>query len=467
MNFNEEGCLFLNKEEDVSTEQEQPINSQKALYRSIWRWHFYAGVIFAPLLIMLAITGSIYLFKPQIENNLYKDYYQVEAGTKLLTPSEQIKKVIKQYPYVEITSFRPGEEATRSTEIGILYQDQASTVFVDPYNGKILGSLSNEERFLSIIKKLHGELMLGDIGDRVVELTACWAIILIITGLYLWWPRDRKSIYGTIIPRSLRGRQRWKDWHSVSGFWLSSLIFLLVLTGLPWSGVWGDYINRIATSTQTGYPKGLWDELPESTIPTKEVAEVPWAAENMPVPASKEKEGISTWSVEQIIQLANEKNIHPGYKVNFPKGEKGVYTVSASTQYPEDQATLHIDQYSGEVLADLRFADYGVMAKAISIGIALHEGGYGLWNQILGLIACLGLVGMTVAGLVMWRKRRPKGKFGAPSRTSNIKMMKSVAVIIVVLGIFLPLAGISILVVLLLDWLVIKRVRVLREFFGE
>lgn len=454
-------------EGDLSTEPEQPMNHQKALYRSIWRWHFYAGVVFAPLLIMLAITGAIYLFKPQIENYLYKEYYQVEAGVKTLTPFEQIEKVTKQYPHAQITSYRPGEEVNRSTEIGMIHQDQSSTVFVDPYNGKILGSLSKEDRFLSIVERLHGELMLGVMGDRLVELAACWAIILIITGLYLWWPRDRKS-YGTIIPRFLRGRQAWKDWHSVLGFWLSSFIVLLVLTGLPWSGVWGDYINRIATSTQTGYPDGLWGGAPESTIPTKEVADVPWAAENMPVPTSKGKQGYSTWSIEQVIQLANEINVHPGYTVNFPKGEKGVYTISVFPQFPEDQATLHIDQYSGKVLADLRFADYGIMAKAITIGIALHEGRYfGIWNQIIGLIACLCLVAMTVAGVVMWWKRRPKGKFGVPSKVPNTKMMKSLAAMIVALGIFLPLAGISMLVVLLLDWLVIKRVRVLREFFGE
>ncbi|TCP61003.1 PepSY-associated TM helix domain-containing protein [Baia soyae] len=455
-------------EESQSIDQGQSSYSQKTIYRSIWRWHFYAGIIFAPLLIMLALTGALYLFKPQIEGYLYQDYYQVKAGAKALTPSEQIGKVEKQYPGATIKSFRPGEESTRSTEVEIINQNSSSTIFVDPYNGKILGSLSKEDRFFSIVEKLHGELMIGDIGDRLVELTACWAIILIITGLYLWWPRDRKSIYGTIIPRFRRGRQGWRDWHSVTGFWLSSFIVLLVFTGLPWSGVWGETINKIATSTQTGYPKGLWDGAPQSTIPTKDVAEVSWAAENMPVPNSNQRNGYSALSVEQVIKIANEKKVHSGYVVNFPQGEKGVYTVSVSPPSPEDQATLHIDQYNGKVLADLRFTDYGIMAKAISIGIALHEGRYfGIGNQLIGLITCLGLVGITIAGMVMWWKRRPKGKFGAPSRVPNQKMLKSIAVIVVLLGIFLPLAGISILFVLLLDWLVIKRVRALREFFGE
>ena len=38
-----------------------------ALYRTLWRWHFYAGLICIPFVIWLAVTGSVYLFRPQIE----------------------------------------------------------------------------------------------------------------------------------------------------------------------------------------------------------------------------------------------------------------------------------------------------------------------------------------------------------------------------------------------------------------
>jgi uncharacterized iron-regulated membrane protein len=55
-------------------------NNQK-LYRVIWRWHFYAGILFAPFMILLAITGSVYLFKPQVESMLYKPYYTVQPGS--------------------------------------------------------------------------------------------------------------------------------------------------------------------------------------------------------------------------------------------------------------------------------------------------------------------------------------------------------------------------------------------------
>ncbi|MGG2063379.1 PepSY-associated TM helix domain-containing protein [Bacillus sp. S14(2024)] len=439
----------------------------QSLYRAVWRWHFYAGIIFAPFVILLAITGIIYLFKPQIENVMYKDYYYVQAGQEKMTTEKQIEAVKKAYPDASITRYKPSFAADRSAEVGITDKNRAMTVFVNPYNGKILGNLKNDEKFMNEVERLHGKLMIGTVGDRIVEMAACWAMILLITGLYLWWPRNRKSIFGTLIPRFFKGKRiMLRDLHSVPAFWFSLFVSIFILTGLPWSGLWGDFINRIATTTHTGYPTGLWDgNLPNSTVPSKDIAKVPWAAENLPVPESKVD--AAPLSVEQIMKIADENKVGKGYSITFPKGEKGVYTVTVSPDKPEGQATLHIDQYSGKVLADLRFKDYGILAKAISIGVALHEGHYfGLANQLLDLIICLGLIGISLTGVMMWWKRKPSGTLGAPSLPKNFKLMKGTAVLIIVLGIVFPLVGASLLAALALDWLVIKRLPSVKKWVG-
>ncbi|SFJ54170.1 PepSY-associated TM helix domain-containing protein [Thermoflavimicrobium dichotomicum] len=448
--------------------QTHPPESKKQLYAAIWRWHFYAGIIFAPFIIMLSVTGAIYLFKPQIENWIYQDYYYIQAGKQKISPSMQLGAVKKAYPQAKITSYKPSFEPNRTAEVGIQNGKQSLTVFVNPYNGKIVGKLNNEDRLMDKIEKLHGELMAGTIGDRLVELAACWAFILLITGLYLWWPREKNSLFGTIIPRLTKGtRTFWRDLHAVPAFWLSLFIVILILTGLPWSGLMGDWISKVATATNTGYPEYAfaWGPKPQSQIPTKDVTKVPWAAEQLPVPNSSS--GVKTLSVEQVIHIADTRKVHPGYNIHFPEGEKGVYTISVSPDRPEDQATLHIDQYSGKVLADLRFKDYGPLAKAISIGIALHEGHYfGLLNQLLGLFTCIGLIVIAGSGLIMWWKRRPQGKLGAPTAPKNFKMTKWVSMIIIILGILFPLVGVSLLIVLLLDFLIIKRIPTLQQWVG-
>ena len=441
--------------------------SNKDLYKAIWRWHFYAGIIFAPFLIILSITGAIYLFKPQIESFLYKDYYYIEKGEHELAPSALIEKITDTYKHATVVSYRPSDAPDRSTEVGVVLDGEKYIIFINPYTGDILGKIAKEGKLMNVIVKLHGELFIGTIGDRVVELAACWAVILLITGLYLWWPRNR-SLYGIVKIRFNEGKRiMWKDIHSMLAIWLSLFILLLILTGLPWAGFIGDKINRIATATHTGYPPGLWDgQIPESVIPTKSIADVPWAAENMPVPESKQN-GTMTIPVETVIQIAKERHVHPGFSIHFPEGEKGVYTVSVFPDLPQDQATLHIDQYSGKVLADLRFKDYGWLAKVIEIGIALHEGRYfGLFNQMIGLITCLGLILISYSGVVMWWKRRPKGSLGVPSAPQNKRAMRIVTLIIITLGLMMPLVAISLVIAFVLDWIIIRRIPKLQTWFS-
>lgn len=182
-------------------------HTKATLYKTVWRWHFYAGVIFAPFLIILAVTGSIYLFKPQIEQVLYQDYYEVNPQGDKIPASQQIEEVKKLYPDAQVTKYRPGENATRSSEVSITSNNESLTVFIDPYTGKSLGELNNADRIMDKIEEFHGELMAGTLGDRIVELAACWAIVLIVTGLFLWYPRKKQSLSGVLFPRLKKGKK--------------------------------------------------------------------------------------------------------------------------------------------------------------------------------------------------------------------------------------------------------------------
>ena len=351
-------------------------HTKATLYKTVWRWHFYAGIFFAPLIIFLAITGGVYLFKPQIEDYIYHDLYYVQQGQQKISLTEQINAVKKNYPNAEITGFTPSFEVNRSAVIDMKDYEENVSVYVNPYDGNIIGTLNENERFMASVKALHnGELWGGAIGNRLVELAACWTIILIITGVYLWWPRNKKSLFGTLIPRirMFKGKRMfWRDMHAVTAFWLSLFIVIQVFSGLMWSEVWGGMAHRTVDPI-SGNPEGdqPWEKyaFPKSTIPTKEVADVPWAAENMPVPESSHN-GVVAISVDKVMQIAAEENVHSGYKIAFPEGKTGVYTIflDPADVYPNrpmpwTQQTLHIDQYNGNILADLGWKDYGTLAK--------------------------------------------------------------------------------------------------------
>lgn len=438
-----------------------------SLYRTLWRWHFYAGIIFAPFLIILAVTGSIYLFKPQIEQVLYQDYYEVNPQGDKLPASQQIEEVKKRYPDAVVSTYRPGENAARSSEVSITSNNESLTIFIDPYTGKLIGELNNEDRIMDKIEEIHGELMAGTLGDRMVELAACWTIVLIVTGLYLWFPKKKQSLSGVLYPRLNKGKSILRrDLHAVPAFWLTAGILFLVMTGLPWSGFWGSNFQTLATNSGAGYPPSVWiGSAPTSAIKTKDIAEVPWAAENLDVPVSG-VQGFIPLSMDDVVAIANREGIHPSYTVYIPKEKDGVYTLSAFPPKAQDEVTMHIDQYSGAVLADYRYDHYGFIGKIVAWGITLHKGTqFGFINQLISLLICLGIIFVAVSGVYLWWKRKPQKGLGAP-KAPSIKRMKFFLVLLIGLGILFPLVGLSLLVVWLIDWVIIQRIALFKNFLN-
>nr|WP_238651811.1 PepSY domain-containing protein [Paenibacillus piscarius] len=445
---------------------------RQSIYQSVWRWHFYAGIIFAPFLIILAFSGSVYLFKPQIEGYLYKDMLTVrEVGTTPMAPESIVAKIVKGYPGTTVSSITMESDVKSTYKLSVTSDGVSRTMYVDPYTGHALGGMDSSKTFSAFFKKMHSELVIGGtFANRLVELAACWAVILILTGLFLWWPKSKGAIWGTVLPRLSKPGSRlfWRDLHAVPAFWLSLLILAIILSGLPWSGILGNQIDKLANATNTNAPPFAYSfgAKPESVTVAKDIAEdLPWAAENVPVPASVAG-GYVTLSLDDIANIADDQQVIKPYTITNPFGENGVFTVSTAHSKPGHSATLHIDQYSGAVLTDVRFEDFGILAKLITYGIAFHEGRlFGIANQLLGVVACLGLILISVSSYIMWRKRKPTGKLGAPPKPKNPKITVGVLIIMLVCGAVMPLVGLSILIVLVLDFFVLRRIKALRHWF--
>jgi len=452
---------------NVSSVQGSIKPGNNSAYKTIWRWHFYAGIIFAPILVLLAVTGSIYLFKAEIEEFMYKDYYEVVPQAVKVSVSEQLEEVKKLHPDALITKYRPGENEERSSEVTLIENYEILTIFLDPYTGESMGELNSDDRVMDKIEEIHGELMAGTLGDRIVELAACWAIVLIVTGVYLWLPRKKKGFSGILFPRLTKGRTILRrDLHVVPAFWVAGGLLFLVLTGLPWSGFWGTNFQTLITNSGEGYPPSIWvGDSPNSTVQTKDIAEVPWAAENLDVPLS-DIQGLVPLSLDKVVGIAEQEGIYPGYTVYIPQEKVGVYTLSVFPPKAQDEATMHIDQYTGAVLADYRYDNYGIIGKVVAWGITLHKGTqFGLPNQLLSLIICLSVIFVAISGIYLWWKRKPQKGMGAPVAPALFKK-KPFLFLIIGLGILFPLVGLSILLVWLMDWVIIQRIPALKKWLN-
>ena len=219
------------------------IQADAAPYRTIWRWHFYAGLFVMPLVLILSVTGAIYLFKPQIERWEEMAFRNLPTSGAV-SPNVQVDAALAAFPGAQVHSYRlpdqPGDAALIHLGLGdgVAMRD----VFVSP-QGKVLGSLDPDWRIAALAHDIHGQLLLGSRGSWIVELAASWAIVMIISGLYLWWPKDRRGgrgLGGIVWPRLGAGpRVMLRDLHAVTGFWVAGLTLILLLTGLPWADVWG------------------------------------------------------------------------------------------------------------------------------------------------------------------------------------------------------------------------------------
>lgn len=439
----------------------------RSFYNLAWRWHFYAGLFVIPFLILLSLTGIIYLFKPQLDQLLYAELLQVPVAAQQLSAEQQLAVVQQAYPEAAISQYLPPVAEGRSAQFVIDADGQGLNVFVDPYRGTLLGSQDAQYNLQAIARQLHGDLMIGTLGDRLIELAAGWGIVLVVSGLYLWWPRGRSGA-GVLWPRlSARGRLLWRDLHAVTGFWGALLLLFMLLTGMTWTGFWGAQF----AGAWNHFPAAMWDEVPQSgaltgSLNNSRQQTVAWAVETMPLPASDPHAAhqghaartaaitAAQVSLQQVVDTASARGVQPGYSITLPKGETGVYSIALFADDPRNDATLHIDQYSGAVLADVRWQDYGPVAKTVETGVKLHEGKlFGLANQLLMLLVCLLILLSAISGLIMWWQRRPAGTFGVPPLRHDLPRWRSAIVIIGLLGAAFPLVGASLLLIWALDWL--------------
>jgi uncharacterized iron-regulated membrane protein len=493
------------------------------LFRAFWRWHFYASMLVVPILLMLAVTGLIYLFRWQIDPAMHPGILtvQVPAHGAPVPYAAQENAVLGKYPSARIASVQESG-GDRSTVFTVkLGEDDTRNVYVNPYTATVLGSLKEEDLLSNLAVQVHGSIVVGSvrdiplfhdpiagapftvgsIGDRIIELAACWAIVMAITGYYLF-VRGRAARLKRLSHGAKAAALRHR--HGVVGALLGGGLLMLVVSGLPWTGLWGERVQQWAG----GHGLSLWGDDPGATSTLGAALEAvgsssapaPWAEGQGTVPTSSTPQASSGSSasagsgahaghdmsgmvmgpdgmridVDQAISVARADGLPGPYYVMYPEGKDGVFSVLGDQWHDKanpafsdvsKERTVHVDQYSGAVAGRYGYSDYSVAAKTVSQGIALHEGRrFGSFNLVATTAFCLGIIFLCISGPLMWWKRRPRSAgLAAPAGRMPIKAAPWLLVPLVLLGVLLPMFGITMLLVLLFDQLVVRRVGALRR----
>ena len=395
----------------------------------LWKWHFIAGLISLPFVLILSITGTIYLFKSNYETPRQKHIKEVTAiGTPISLEEQRsianINAIKKPNSVIIPTS------PNQSTEFVSGRFGGKSSLFVNPYNGNVSGEIISKKTDMHTVRKLHGELLMGKFGTKIIELVASWMVVLIITGLYVWWPNKDWKLKGYFIPRTnIDRRTFYRDLHAISGFWVSILLLMILAGGFPWTDVFGQNFKTVQKLTNTGYPSTWHGKQLQSNISGNAL------------------------TLDQMVVKAKTLQLPGQVTLSFPKDPKGVFSVSNFN--PSDlssQQKIHLDQYSGKLILKNTWSDVGILMRGRMWFMAFHQGEFGIWNWWLMLSTAIILTIMSASAIVSYTLRKRRKSWGVPKVPNSFKVGYSIIAILVLLSLLFPLFGISLLFILGIEY---------------
>lgn len=369
-------------------------------FRNITRKiHLVLGLSTGLVVFVVAITGCCWVFQEEIRS-LSFDYKQVSKENRPLITPTKAKQVAKAvYPGRSIHGVLYGDDP-QAVEV-IFYEMEPEfyrSVFLNPYNAEILHTEDHLQGFFAFVLDGHLNLWLpAQVGSQIVSWSTLIFVVMLITGIVLWWPRNKRN-------RKQRFRFDWKsttqwkrknyDLHSVVGFYASFVALLIAFTGLVMAFDWFEK----ATYQTLGGDKSLAFTIPDHS------------------PLSSHETGDAIRPIDQLL---------PRLKVEFPRAKH------FEIHYPyTDSASIYVEIYYDEGVSyssDYRFYNqytlkelqtpsvYGIYENAdlpdkiIRMNYDIHIGAIlGLPGKILAFLASLMVASLPVTGFLLWWGRNGK-----------------------------------------------------------
>jgi len=372
--------------------------------------HLWLGLVSGPVVFIVALTGCIYAFEQEIKE-LTRPYMFVEAKNEPFLPPSEIRKITDEVlpgKHIHGVLYQGNDHAAKS--IYYSYEAYYYFVYVNPYTGEVLKVKNEYADFFRFILDGHFYLWLPhEIGQPLVASCTLIFTLLLLSGLFLWWPRSR---YGKMKSFKIKWDASWRrknyDLHSVLGFYVITLAFVLAITGLVWGFEW----FRDGWHAALGGEKSLNYEEPVSDTTQMHALYV-----GEPVDA--------IWQMTRA-NFAEAEAI----EMHFPETKQSPIHVSvnpdASTYWATDY--IYYDRYTLEELpADhiySRFEDANTADKILRMNYDMHTGAIlGLPGKILAFFVSLIVASLPVTGFLIWlgRKKKKTKKANRTGRKGKIE----------------------------------------------
>ncbi|NME67955.1 PepSY-associated TM helix domain-containing protein [Flammeovirga aprica] len=368
------------------------------LKKIIGKIHLLLGLVSGLVVFIVSITGCIYAFEHEIQELIQPYRFVKEVKGEILPPSEIKKIAYKATDGMKVQ--RIYYETPQNASMALHYADDAPyfyLTFIDQYTGEVLKVKNLRTDFFTIILYLHISLLLP-YGEQIVGASTLIFLVLLISGMVLWWPKNKKK-KALKQKFKIKWNARWRrqnyDLHSVLGFYATWILIFTVITGLIWSYSW--------------FEKGVYFILSggETLVEQREL-----------LSDSKFTFDSTSTTIDKVwYKVLQEDETILGSAIYVPQKSEDIIKIYTSPEHGKygkldwryfDQHTLEefsVKDYRG------RYKDATLTDKIIRLNYDIHTGGIlGLAGKFIMFFVSLIASSLPITGFLLWRGRKKKKK---------------------------------------------------------
>jgi uncharacterized iron-regulated membrane protein len=363
--------------------------------------HRWLGFISGLVVFIVSITGCIFCFQDEIQDAVHSWRKVPEQHKAYITPSTLKTIAIAKFPGSTANYIYYFGRDRPAAVLANVPKQGFTDIYIDPYTGHLLHTEALTANFFTIIEYIHLYLLLpSKIGQLVVGISVIIFVVLMITGIVLWWPKrkvDHKRSF------TIKWNGRWRrinyDLHNVLGFYATIIALILAITGLA---IAFDCVDKAIYAT-ANLGKSHANE---RTFPVSGPADK-GSASNQPV-------------IDQVFIQAEKFSPNAEmFLITDDGGKKSTINVTAYNQslHYGHSDFYYFDRYTGKILQKLPYSQKSLGLKLNDLNYDLHVGqALGLFGKILAFLASLICASLPVTGFIVWLGKRKKTKL-SPART--------------------------------------------------
>ncbi|MBO0951993.1 PepSY-associated TM helix domain-containing protein [Fibrella forsythiae] len=375
------------------------------LKKTIRLLHLWFGLVSGAVVFIISITGCLYAFQEEIQNATQPFRYVAARKDAFLPPSKLQAIATAQLPgkHLHAVMYSGPEKAAQA----IFFQFDPSyyfLVYLNPYTGEVLKVKDMDQDFFRIVLNGHYYLWLPPaIGQPVVAYTTLIFLFMLISGIVLWWPKNKAAANQRFWFKWKEGLQ-WKrknyDLHNIIGFYSSWVVIILVLTGLVWGFQWfSTSVYTLGGGTKSTLFQEAVSARPKQPVATEQTPAIDriWARMQAENPTAKTME----------VHIPDTDTASIAVNINTEEGTFWKIDYRYFDQYTLKE--LPVNHIYG------RFKEAKRADKLLRMNYDIHVGAiWGLPGKVIAFCFSLMAASLPVTGFLIWLGRRRKARKSLP-----------------------------------------------------